>query len=171
MPESPPMSPVTADAGGLRPAVEADIPRIAEIWHAGWHEAHAAILPVELTAARTRESFAPRLRDHLDDVRVLGPLGAPLGFVMLKGDELYQVYVAGEARGSGAAQALVADAERQLAGRGVRRAWLACAIGNARAERFYEKCGWARRGKVSSTLAIPGGECTIQVWRYEKELA
>jgi ribosomal protein S18 acetylase RimI-like enzyme len=82
----------------------------------------------------------------LSEVRVAGPPGAPLGFCMLKGDELYQIYVAAEARGSDVAAALLADGEARLAARGVPVAWLACAIGNHRAARFYEKSGWQRIG-------------------------
>jgi hypothetical protein len=40
-------------------------------------------------------------------VSVIGPIGAPLGFCMLKDDELYQLYVAAEARGVGAAAAVI----------------------------------------------------------------
>jgi len=36
-------------------------------------------------------------------------------------------------------------------------AWLACAIGNERAARFYEKCGWHRTGVVTSRLDAPSG--------------
>ena len=91
---------------------------------------------------------------------MIGPRGAPLGFTMLKGDEVYQLYVSREARGRGVAAALMADAEQRLAARGVSDAWLACAIGNERAARFYEKQGgvaparWStspRRRRVAST--------------------
>jgi hypothetical protein len=34
---------------------------IAELWHAGWHDAHAGLVPEALTRVRTRESFAARL--------------------------------------------------------------------------------------------------------------
>jgi ribosomal protein S18 acetylase RimI-like enzyme len=89
---------------------------------------------------------------------------------MLKGDELYQLYVSAQSRGSGVAAALVADAEERLAESGVTTAWLACAIGNERAARFYEKCGWRRIGVVVSELEIPSGILPLDVWRYEKSL-
>ena len=72
----------------------------------------------------------------LPDTSVAGPSGAPVGLCVLRDDELYQLYVAREARGSGVAQELVADAETRLAANGVSVAWLACAIGNERAGRF-----------------------------------
>ena len=92
-----------------------------------------------LARARTLTSFRARLAAALDDTRVAGPAGAPLGLCMLKDDELNQLYVAREARGSGVAAALLADGEARLAERGVTTAWLACAVGNDRAARFYEK--------------------------------
>jgi ribosomal protein S18 acetylase RimI-like enzyme len=41
---------------------------------------------------------------------------------------------------------LIADAEARLAQHGVETAWLACAVGNYRAARFYEKSSWHRAG-------------------------
>jgi ribosomal protein S18 acetylase RimI-like enzyme len=89
---------------------------------------------------------------------------------VLKGDELYQLYVAREARGSGVAQVLVTDAEVRLAGKDVAVAWLACAIGNDRAARFYEKCGWQRAGTVLYRAETSRGPIEMDVWRYEKRL-
>lgn len=132
----------------IRSATDADIDLLARIWFQGWHDAHAALVPAELTALRTLESFGPRLREAITDVRVAGPLGAPMGFSMLKDDELYQLYVAQASRGTGVAAELLEDAETQLAARGVAVGWLACAIGNHRAARFYEKHGWHRAGTI-----------------------
>jgi ribosomal protein S18 acetylase RimI-like enzyme len=102
--------------------------------------------------------------------RVSGPLGRAVGFCMVKLDELYQLYVAPEARGSGLAAALLGDGEKRLASSGVTKAWLACAIGNERAMRFYEKNGWTRRGPMVSQLETPDGVYRLEVWRYEKRL-
>jgi GNAT superfamily N-acetyltransferase len=154
-----------------RPADPSETSVLARLWYDGWQDAHAAILPATLARARTRESFAERMAAALADVRVIGPQGAPLGFAMLKGDELYQFYLAAEARGAGVAAALIADAEARLSERGVETAWLACAIGNARAARFYEKSGWHLARTMVSRLDIGDGLFDLQVWRYEKRLA
>jgi GNAT superfamily N-acetyltransferase len=154
-----------------RPADPSETGALARLWYDGWQDAHAAILPATLARARTRESFVERMAAALADVRVIGPQGAPLGFAMLKGDELYQFYVASEARGAGIAAALMADAEAQLAARGVETAWLACAIGNARAARFYEKSGWHLASTEVSRLDTVDGPFDLEVWRYEKHLA
>jgi ribosomal protein S18 acetylase RimI-like enzyme len=53
---------------------------------------------------------------------------------------------------------------------GVETAWLACAVGNDRAARFYEKQGWHRAGTVMHEPDDSGG-FVFEVWRYEKRLA
>ena len=154
----------------VRPAEAGEIDRLARLWYDAWQDGHAEIVPAELTRARTLESFRERLPDLLPNVRVVGPIGEPLGFSTIRGDELYQLFVSTEARGSGVAVALVADAEARLAESGVETAWLACAIGNERAARFYEKCGWRRAGTMVSRLETPEGIFPLEVWRYEKDL-
>jgi len=147
-----------------------DIEPLSHLWHLGWTEAHAPLMPPLFAQLRTPERLAARLREHLHRLRVVGPRGAPTGFCIVKDDELYQLYVAANTRGSGVAAALIADAESRMAARGVATAWLACAIGNDRAARFYEKRGWSRTGKVISMLETPTGPYPYEVWRYEKPL-
>lgn len=154
----------------VRNAVASEIGWLARLWHDGWQDAHLQIVPQELARARTLGSFRERLQKPLSRVRVVGPSGTPVGFHIVKDDELYQLYVSAEARGSGVAAALVADAENQIAGAGFATAWLACAIGNDRAARFYEKCGWRRVGNMINVLEIPSGEFNLEVWRYEKSV-
>ena len=89
---------------------------------------------------------------------------------MLRGEELYQFYVAAEARGTGLAAALIKDAEARLAARGAETAWLDCAIGNERAARFYEKHGWYRAATVVSRLDTANGPFDLEIWRYEKRV-
>jgi ribosomal protein S18 acetylase RimI-like enzyme len=154
----------------VRAADPTEIGPLARLWYDGWQDAHARILPAELARHRTLESFTQRLRDGLEMVRVAGPPGAPVGFCMVKLDELYQLYVASVARGSGVAAALLADGEARLADAGVTTAWLACAIGNERAARFYEKHGWRRSGTMTNELPTPDAPFPLEVWRYEKVL-
>jgi GNAT superfamily N-acetyltransferase len=154
-----------------RPADPSESGALTRPWYNGWQDAHAAIVPAALARARTFENFAERMSADLADVRVIGPQGAPLGFAMLKGDELYQFYVASEARGAGVAAALIADAEAQLSERGVATAWLACAVGNARAAIFYRKSGWYLARTMISRLDTVDGPFDLEIWRYEKHLA
>ena len=154
----------------VRAPEDSDIDHLARLWFDGWLDAHAAIVPEELKRLRTLDSFRARLRVGLPDVRVVGPSGSPIAFYMLKDDELYQFYVAAGARGTGVAASLIADAELTLARRGIDVAWLACAIGNDRAARFYEKCGWHRAGTMLNQLDTSNGVFELEVWRYEKPL-
>ena len=127
-----------------RDAMAGEVEHLAGLWQEGWRDAHEQIVPAELARLRTFDSFRERMQAGLAETRVVGPAGAPTGFYMLKADELYQLYVSAAARGTGVAAILIADAEARIARSGAAIAWLACAIGNTRAARFYEKHGWQR---------------------------
>jgi GNAT superfamily N-acetyltransferase len=154
----------------VRAAQPKEIDQLARLWYDAWQDAHASIVPAELTRLRTLESFRQRLEADFSDLRVVGPVGAPVGLCVVKDDELYQLFVSAQSRGAGVAAALIADAEARLSAHGVETAWLACAIGNDRAARFYEKCGWRRAGVVVSQLETPDGLFPLEVWRYEKPM-
>jgi len=158
------------DSVTVRNAYPAEIPAIAQIWYDAWQDAHVNILPAELARIRTLESFRSRLGEMLDIVRVTGKPGLPTGFCIVKDDELFQLFVSADARGTGVAAALISDGEKRLANNGVRIAWLACAVGNDRAARFYEKSGWHNAGTVSHSIETPEGAVEFDVWRYEKVL-
>ena len=155
----------------VRAADAAELDALARIWYDGWHDSHASVVPPELTKVRTLDSFRDRLAAALPRVRVAGPRGAPVGFTVVKGDEVYQLFVSAPARGSGVAAALLADAEASLSAAGVETAWLACAIGNLRAARFYEKSGWRRVGTMINDCETSTGTFPLEVWRYEKCLS
>jgi len=154
----------------IRNAESHEVGRLAKLWYDGWQDAHAAILPAELARLRTLENFAERMEQHLSQVRTAGVIGDPLGFCICKDDELYQLYVSSAARGTGLAAKLLNDAEDQFCRDEITSVWLACAIGNERAERFYEKSGWRRVGEMTNRLETPEGEFLLKTWRYEKDL-
>ena len=97
----------------------------------------------------------------------LGPEGAPVGLCSIEGNELHQLYVAPEARGTGAAAVLMADAEARLS-EAHDSAFLHCALGNARARRFYERMGWRFAGTETAMLRSTEGPYPLEVARYEK---
>lgn len=155
----------------VRPARDTDIAALTRIWDEGWHDAHDALVPAALIAVRTAASLRERLRAELHAVRVVvDDADTPLGFAMLRDAELFQFYVARSARGSGAAQILMRDTEAHLAASGILVAWLSCAVGNTRAARFYEKCGWSRTATLTIDSETSNGVFPIQVWRYEKRV-
>ena len=155
----------------VRDPLPSDVEPLAQLWLAGWRDAHLAIVPPELEKHRDINNLRQRMTDGLPNGRVIGPPGDPLGFYMLKDDELYQFYVSARARGTGVAPALMADAEARLAARGLDTAWLACAVGNNRAARFYEKSGWTRARTETSHLQTPAGQIPVDIWRYEKRVS
>jgi ribosomal protein S18 acetylase RimI-like enzyme len=154
----------------VRNADRYELTEIARVWHEGWHEAHARLVPASLTRVRTVDNFKERLQAALPDIRVVGPSGDPDGFCIVKDDEVYQLYVSSRSRMAGVASALLSDAESRLREKGVETAWLACAVGNERAARFYESRGWRRVGTMLNHLDPSTGGLELEVWRYEKRL-
>jgi GNAT superfamily N-acetyltransferase len=154
----------------IEPATKADILRIAEIWHSGWQDGHAGLVPQALADLRTMNSFLERSESHLGKTEVARSGLAVLGFTMVQEDELYQMYVSPEARGTGVAGDLMASAECRILAGGYQTAWLACAVGNARAMRFYEKTGWKNTGEQPVEVETSEGAFSLNVIRYEKSL-
>ena len=125
-----------------RPATPEDLEALADIWHAGWHEAHAEHVPEELKAMRSRDSLRTRLENMLETTDVVGPIGAPAGFCTVKGDEIYQFYISPAARSTGTADALMQAGEKRLADSGIKVAQLWVIPENTRAIAFYQRNGW-----------------------------
>lgn len=148
----------------LRPATPDDMPRIADLWHAGWHDAHPGHVPEELTVARTLAEFHQRAPHRVGDTTVAEVDGVLVGFVMVVGAEVEQVYVAAPYRGSGVAEVLLDESVRQVAAGGHAQAWLAVVVGNARARRFYERCGWSDDGALPYEV-VSGGRTLISPCR------
>jgi putative acetyltransferase len=155
----------------IRPAGDADMAEVADLWHAGWHDAHPGHVPDGLTALRTLEAFHERAASRVADTTVaVSEGGTIVGFVMVVGDEVEQVYVAPAGRGSGVAATLLAEAERQVADVGHEEAWLAVVTGNARARRFYEKCGWVDSGDLPYEVSAGGRTWVSPCRRYTKKV-
>jgi GNAT superfamily N-acetyltransferase len=93
-----------------------------------------------------------------------------VGFVTVHDDELEQLYVAERARGRGVAVALIRCGEARIAER-FALAWLAVAVGNARARRFYAREGWSDAGAFDYPAAIEGGTVLVPCHRYEKHVS
>jgi DNA/RNA-binding domain of Phe-tRNA-synthetase-like protein/ribosomal protein S18 acetylase RimI-like enzyme len=152
----------------LRPADPADAEAVAEIWRRGWRDGHDGLLPQELVEARTDESFRARAAGRVGDTTVATIGEAVAGFVMVVDDEVEQVYVSADHRGTGVADVLMAEAERQVRANGHERAWLAVVAGNGRARRFYERAGWHDEGAFDYEAATESGPITVPCRRYVK---
>lgn len=155
----------------IRPAVARDMAAVADLWHVGWHDAHAGQVPDGLTAARTLAAFHERTPTRVADTTVaVSDAGDLLGFVMVVGDEVEQVFVDRSARGTGLAGVLLDEAERQVAVSGHDVAWLAVVTGNARARAFYDKRGWTDGGDLPYEVTALGQVFVSPCRRYEKRV-
>ena len=116
---------------------------------------------------RTVANFRPRLSKLIetDDLLVWGD--PPSGFVAVAGDELYQLMVGQAARGTGAAAALLRAGRDKIGAARHPVAWLDCAVGNARARRFYEREGWRVVREETVDLPTAAGAFPVRSWRME----
>jgi GNAT superfamily N-acetyltransferase len=155
----------------IRPADDADMAAVADLWHEGWHDGHAGHVPDGLTAARTLTAFHERTPSRVTDTAVaVAEDGSLQGFVMVVDDEVEQVYVSSDHRGSGVAGVLLAEAERQVKANGHSRAWLAVATGNLRARRFYERSGWTDAGAFDYPAATEAGPIPVPCHLYVRDV-
>jgi ribosomal protein S18 acetylase RimI-like enzyme len=155
----------------VRSAGPGDVDRVAAIWHQGYRDGHEGNVPDEIFAYRQLSDFRARVPDLLPSTAVAVAGDRVVGFVMTDDDELYQLYVDPDARGSGAAAALL-DRGEQVIGRSHHRAWLAVVAGNARARRFYERQGWRPVAEIEQpSYAGPGRQLPIAALRYEKQVS
>ena len=150
----------------FRPATPEDAGAVAQIWREGWRDGHLGHVPDALVAVRTPESFTQRAADRVGDTTVAIVDGDVAGFTMVVGDEVEQVYVSRSHRGSGVAAALLEDTRRAVGAAGHPQAWLAVATGNARARRFYERCGWTDAGEFDYAAATESGTTPVPSRRY-----
>lgn len=158
----------------IRPAEAADHERIVQLWHQGWHDAHADIVPAEVLAFRTKDHFTLWLKEAQDAFYVAADDDGVLGFVSVKGAEIVKLYVSMRARGTGAAHALLSFGERLLSGTGITKAVLLCTAGNVRAERFYKRERWALSHSFEDALWTPAGvnrKFIVCTHRFEKDLS
>ncbi|WP_405431331.1 GNAT family N-acetyltransferase [Micromonospora sp. NBC_00617] len=160
-----------AHAAGLvlRPAQPNDIEAIAVLWYAGWRDGHIGHVPAALHRHRRLADFRDRVPPRLHTTTV-GECDARLvGFVTVRRDEVEQVYVARPARGIGVADALLAAAEQAVAER-FDTAWLAVAVGNTRARRFYARSGWRDVAALDYPAEAGTTPVTVACRRCEKRV-
>jgi GNAT superfamily N-acetyltransferase len=154
----------------LRQANSADTAAIAHVWHGAWGDGHIGNVPEALHPYRTLEHFLTRVPPRIASTTVATIEGRVLGFVTVHDDELEQIFVAKEARGTGAASKLLRHGEAVIAKR-FQLAWLAVVAGNDRALHFYQREGWYDAGPIDYAAEIEGGALRIPTRRYEKRVA
>ena len=151
----------------LRPASPQDAGDIAALWHRGWIDGHLGHVPEALHAHRRLADFQQRVPPRIPTTTV-ATIGAEIvGFVTVHDDELEQLYVAASARGRGVAAALLRHGEKVISKR-YPKAWLAVAVGNARARRFYAREGWSDAAALDYPAETATGPVMVPCRRYEK---
>ena len=159
-------SPIDSSSVLLRPATERDTDDIAHVWHVAWGDGHRGYVPPELHPYRTLAHFRLRVPPRISHTTVACLEGRVVGFVSVQDNELEQLFVLAEARGTGAASALLREGERRIATQ-FDTAWLSVATGNQRARRFYAREGWRDDGPIQYAAEISGGTIVIETHRYE----
>jgi len=154
----------------VRPARPEDAAVIADVWHRAWGDAHIGNVPEALHEHRRLADFQERVVPRLSKTTVAETADGVVGFVVVREDEVEQIFLAASARGLGVADALLQHAEGVIAER-FAVAWLAVVEGNARARRFYEKHGWRDRGGFDYPAETRDGTLSVPCRRYEKPVA
>jgi GNAT superfamily N-acetyltransferase len=157
----------------IRRATPNDVDAVAGIWLTGWADGHVGNVPPGLVKHRQRlDVYLSRARERLDNMCVAeSNEGRILGFVVVKDDELEQVYVDRAARGTGVATALLRRGEDDVRRAGHTRAWLAVVAGNARARAFYERHDWRDAGPFIYQAETEAGTFPVPSHRYEIDLS
>lgn len=156
----------------IRKSTSNDVDAVARIWLTGWADGHVGNVPPGLVPHRQDpEQYVLRARDRVGSMWVAESNdGQILGFVVVKDDELEQVYVDRAARGTGVAAQLLCRGEDEVRRAGHNRAWLAVVAGNARARAFYSRHGWRDAGPFIYHADTEVGTFPVPSHRYEIEL-
>ena len=163
----------------LRPATASDVESVARCWAEAYPDQGPdvkALAPSFLAERTGTPAFRYRARERVADTLVAcDDDGAVVGFCVCVGAgdtaEVEQLFLSARARGAGVAAPLLERGEELLRARGSADAHLYCMPANARAIRFYERCGWQQRGVRGHEVQISGGRTfMLQLLRLEKPL-
>lgn len=133
----------------IRSLTREDLPEAGAVYAASWRYSHAQVCSAAFVDAHTGEEMARRLEAEYQagaTVFLARVDGAAAGIAVIDPAtrEVRQLYVAPTLLGTGVAQALM---ERALALLGDGTVMLTVMSVNARARRFYEKCGFVCSGE------------------------
>lgn len=157
----------------IEPAQSSHYQQMIKIWHDGWHEAHAELVPKSILKFRDYIHFWEWLRSSSSEFFVGTEENWVIGFIAIKGSEVDKLFVTPSARGSGTASTLLEFGRRRIAAAGNTVAYLYCTAGNLRAEAFYRREGWELCETFPATLWVPKAsaeEYSVETCRFEKVL-
>ena len=151
----------------VRNARPQDVPDVARIWYHGWNDGHIGHVPDALLPYRQPEHFVARTHPRIPDTWVAERDDRIVGFVTVNNDEIEQLFVERDARGTGVAVLLLRKGEEEIRRAGHTHAWLAVVAGNARARAFYTRCGWRDAGPITYMAETAAGPFAVPSRRYE----
>ena len=126
----------------------------------GWHKAYPGLVSQTYLDALTLEKCEEKAFQWRDNLLVAKDGERVVGFVGYGGrgvdapdtGEVFALYVLPEYWGTGVAQELMRAARKELAGYPKIALWMV--KGNARANRFYEKCGFRPTGNEKHVSSV-----------------
>jgi ribosomal protein S18 acetylase RimI-like enzyme len=152
----------------LRSALPDDAFAVARVHVRAWQVGYRGLLPAEyLDSLRVEDRAARYTFGRADGPRTTVAVergetgggarrgidsGELVGFATIHGAELCALHVDPAAWGRGVARALIAQARADLAAAGLTEAHVWVLVGNTRAERFYQRDGWATDGTRRSDM-------------------
>jgi ribosomal protein S18 acetylase RimI-like enzyme len=167
----------------LRTATAADAPAIAEIHVATWRAAYRGLMPDDFLAALSVDERTQMWRNALsrpNPSRVTvaefdGALGGFCVYGPTRDDwapdvaEIYALNIHPDRWRHGAGRALCEEAYGEAAARGHTSITLWVMVGNAPAQRFYERLGYAGDGAARTNSHLIGR--AFEELRYRKVIA
>ena len=163
MPARPPID--------IRTARADEIETVGRLYWPVWHESHAPLQPAAVAAYRDIGFFLARMRALPQPPLVAIGDGVIVGFGGWSGRILGQLFVAGEARGSGVGARLLVECEQAIAAAGHAEASLFVVRGNERAQAFYRIHGWKDVSVRVSDAATHGGPIALKSFEMAKDLS
>lgn len=151
----------------LRRGRPEDTRAVTELLHVAWHQTYDRVLPTQLTAPRTRDSFRDRIASGIDRAWLawLGP--RLVGYMKLTANCIDELWVAPGHQRRGVGSRLLQQALTDFRAAGYQGVQAGCEDFNRAACGFFERQGWRVIGSEPQRLA-PG--LTIDALVYSRRL-
>lgn len=136
----------------------------AQLFHAVWHETHAALQHPDVARYRDLDFFRERISQRAARTVVALVEDRMSGFACWTGATLNSLFVAPDHRSTGIGAALLAVMEQRMQAGGATTFDLICVEGNAAGRRFYERHGWRLSHCDVKANAVAGGTAPVATW-------